>query len=140
MRQIWAFVGCFVGGLIIGIVAMVYLPATMESYFPELMGGGDLDGITGTVATKQRKGNDLLLTILTPEGAILATFKKKVTEIDILVDAGDTISLVRKDYRAFLEDPRIGRVRKQVEEPREQGSSAPPSQGPQKDLKEQVLQ
>jgi len=140
MRQIWGFVGSFLGGLVIGVVATLFAPKFVGPYLPDIM-GGNLDGIAGKVATKQREGNRLLLTILTPEGAILATFKNKVTEIDILVDAGDTISLARKDYRAFLEDPRIGRVRKQVEAPAQQAGGPPAlSREPEKDIKEQVLQ
>ncbi|MBI2369318.1 MAG: hypothetical protein HYV08_03620 [Deltaproteobacteria bacterium] len=62
---------------------------------------------------KQREEDRLLLTVLTPRGAILATFRQKVAEIDLLVDVGDTLTLGLPRYEPFLADPRIERVRKE---------------------------
>lgn len=138
-QQIWGFVGSFVAGLVIGIAATFFAPRIIGPYLPGTLGSG-VDGIEGKVSTKQRQGDRLVLTILTPEGAILATFKKKVAEIDILIAKGDKVTLARKDYRAFLDDPRIGRVRKQ-EPPRRQARRTPPPAEPtEKEIKNQVLQ
>jgi len=138
-QQIWGFVGSFVAGLVIGIVATFFAPRVIGPYLPGTFGSG-VDGIEGQVSIKQRQGDRLILTILTPEGAILATFKKKVMEIDILVAEGDKVTLARKDYRAFLDDPGIGRVRKK-ESTRQQVRRTPlPVQPTEKDLTKQVLQ
>ena len=143
MRQIWGFVGCFLGGLVIGITATFFAPRVIAPYLPGPF-RGTADGIEGKVATKQKEGDRLILTILPTEGAILATFKKKVTEIDILIAPGDRVTLAGKDYQAFLEDPAIGRVRKKEESLRKKARGAPSPLNPlkpiEKALKEQVLQ
>lgn len=143
MRQIGGLAGCFLGGLVIGITATVFAPRVISPYFPGLF-MGTADGIEGRVATKQIEGDRLILTILTDEGAILATFKKKVTEIDILVATGDRVTLARKDYQAFLDDPGIGRVRKKEEALRKMARMPPPPSTPleptEKEIKKQVLQ
>ncbi len=143
MRQIWGFVGCILGGLVIGITATFFAPRVIGPYLPSTF-IRTADGIEGRVATKQIKGDRLILTILTTEGAILATFKKKVTEIDILVATGDRVTLARKGYQAFLEDPGIGRVRKKEVTPRKMTRGTLPPSTPlepmEKELKKQVLQ
>ncbi len=137
--QIWGFVGSFVAGLVIGVVATFFAPRIIGPYLPGTLGSG-IDGIEGQVSIKQRQGDRLILTILTSEGAILATFTKKVAEIDILIAKGDKITLARKDYRAFLDDPGIGRVRKK-ESTRQQARRTPsPAEPTEKEIKKQVLQ
>ncbi len=139
MQHLWGFAGSFVGGLVLGVVITIFAPRFMGPYLPANMGGG-IDGIEGKVATKQKEADRLILTIHTAEGAILATFKEKITEIDILVATGDSITLARKNYKAFLENPGIGRVRKK-EPPRQSTSGTPPPPGPtEPNIKEQVLQ
>jgi hypothetical protein len=68
--------------------------------------------VKGAVVKKQAKPNRLLLTISSKEGAILATFKKKIAEISLLVDEGDSITLSVKEYDPFVTDPPILRVNK----------------------------
>jgi hypothetical protein len=70
------------------------------------------DHVEGIVVKKQQEVDRLLLTISAPEGAILATFKQKVTEIALLVDEGDTVSMNLRRYEPFVEDPTVVRVRK----------------------------
>ena len=102
----------FLLGLVLGITGTMLGPRVLEPYLPAAI-RGDLEGIEGEVMSKQRKGDRLLLTVQTSEGAILATFRKKLTEIDLLVAEGDMLTLARTGYRAFMDDPAIGRVRKQ---------------------------
>jgi len=68
--------------------------------------------VKGAVVRKQTDPNRLLLTISSKEGAILATFQKKIAENSLLVDEGDTITLAVKDYTPFVTDPPILRVNK----------------------------
>ena len=63
--------------------------------------------VKGTVVRKQTDPNRLLLTISSKEGAILATFQKKIAEISLLVDEGDTITLAVKDYTPFVTAPLV---------------------------------
>ncbi len=46
------------------------------------------------------------------EGALLVTFRKKLVEIDLLVQEGDTVALGIKSYRPFVDDPELRAVRK----------------------------
>ncbi len=64
MRQIWGFVGCFLGGLVIGITATFFAPRVIGPYLPSTF-MGTADGIEGIVSTKQLEGDRLILTILT---------------------------------------------------------------------------
>jgi hypothetical protein len=74
--------------------------------------GGKRESVTGVVTAKGTEGNQLLLTIVTPEGATLATFTKRVGEITLLVETGDRLTLTLGGYQPFLQDPPITRVRK----------------------------
>lgn len=137
--NLWGFVVTFLVGLVLGITGTVLGPRLLEPYLPTAI-RGDLEGIEGTVMSKQRKGDRLLLTVQTSEGAILATFKKKLTEIDLLVAEGDMLTLARTGYRAFMDDPAIGRVRKQ-KPTREQRPEKPLLSGTtEESIKGQVLQ
>ena len=72
--------------------------------------------VEGPVAAKPMQDDRLLLTIVTPSGAILGTFKKKIEEINLLVETGDTVALTIPGYQPFLEDPEITRVAKPMGE------------------------
>ena len=43
---------------------------------------------------------------------LLATFKKKVAEISLLIEEGDTVTLNIQTYQPFADDPPVMRVRK----------------------------
>ncbi len=66
--------------------------------------------IEGVVESKRWDDDRLLLTLVTADGAVLATFHRKVPEIDLLVAPGDSVSLALGRYRPFVEDPEIARV------------------------------
>ncbi len=102
----------FVIGIILGILCMIYLPKYVQPYLPESMVGKETV-VKGTVAAKEKKGNALLLTVNTPEGALLATFKMKADEVDLLVDEKDEIQFSLPKYMPFIDDPKIIRVVKE---------------------------
>ena len=107
----WLFILTFIVGLGLGIGGTYFAPDLLGPYLPAMFQRrGEL--VQGEVVAKQEKMPWLLLTINTPQGAILATFRKKVDEIALLVEVGDQIELVLRKYEPFVDDPRIKRVRK----------------------------
>lgn len=137
--QVGGFALTFFVGLVLGITGTVLGPRLLEPYLPSAI-RGDREGIEGAVMSKQRKGDRLLLTVQTSEGTILATFKKKLTEIDLLIAEGDMLTLARTGYRAFMEDPAIGRVRKQEHRQPQRLDKPLLSDTTDKRMKGQVLQ
>ncbi|MGD2151644.1 MAG: hypothetical protein PVG79_00160 [Gemmatimonadales bacterium] len=116
----------FLAGLILGIALALVGRSFLGSRLPDSI-AGRRESLDGVVTAKQLEEDRLLLTIVTPAGATLVTFKKRVAEIALLVDEGDRITLSLSQYQPFLEDPRIARVVPpdlHVEEP-----SAPDSAG-----------
>ncbi len=101
----------FLIGVVAGILLVVLARPFLTERLPEAV-GGTRASVEGLVTAKQREGDRLLLTIVTRNGASLATFAKKVNEIDLLVEEGDTVGLALAGYRPFLEDPDITRVAK----------------------------
>ncbi len=100
-------------GVAIGVTAVLYGPDYLEPIFPKSKKGG----IDGEVTSKLMEGNRLLITVKASEGAILVTFTKKVPEINLLVDKGDTVYLDIKDYKPFVDNPDINRVKKPDRKP-----------------------
>jgi hypothetical protein len=43
---------------------------------------------------------------------VLATFTKRVAEIDLLIEPGDTIALALRSDEPFVDDPQIERVKR----------------------------
>ncbi|MCH8055310.1 MAG: hypothetical protein IH857_04050 [Deltaproteobacteria bacterium] len=114
----------FLIGIAVGVGGTILGPDFIDPYLPEALRAEKME-IEGTVVTKRREGNWVLLMVRTPEGAILITFKQKAVEIDLLAAEGDKLTLKIKQYKPFLEDPVVTRVRKQ--EPTEQPEGAEPS-------------
>lgn len=110
MRR-WPIVLSFVLGLALGIAGTIAGPRLAGPYLPEWI-RGKTERIEGTVVRKQREKDRLLLTVQSPQGAILATFTRRVAEVDLLVDREDTVTLSVARYEPFVEDPVITRVRK----------------------------
>lgn len=111
-------------GIAMGIAAAILAPTYLGPYLPGGM-GPEYESIEGTVQAKLMKGEELLLTVDTPQGSVLATFKRKVAEIDLLVSQGDLITIGLKKYAPFVHDPPIIRVRKATGTP-----TAVPQAGP----------
>ncbi len=101
----------FVIGLVLGLILAVVARPFLGRRLPEAV-TGKREMLAGPVTAKQRSGDRLLLTIDTPAGASLATFEKRVDEIDLLIQAGDSVTVAVPQYRPFLEDPEIARVAK----------------------------
>lgn len=102
----------FVFGLILGILCTIYLPKYVKPYLPEFLAGNETV-LKGTVIVKEKKGETLLLTVSTPEGALLATFKQKTGEIDLLIKEKDEVQFTLPNYSPFIDDPKIIRVVKE---------------------------
>jgi len=91
---------------------MIYLPKYVQPYLPESMAGNETV-LKGTVIVKEKKGDALLLTVSTPQGALLATFKQKTGEIDLLIKENDEVQFTLPNYTPFIDDPKIVRVVKE---------------------------
>lgn len=98
-------------GAVIGVAGTILLPDLMSPYLPQGVGGTE-SIVQGVVKAKRETGERLLLTVVTPDGAILATFVENVPEVALLVDEGDTVSLALGRYDPFVTDPPIRAVRK----------------------------
>lgn len=61
---------------------------------------------------KQREANRLLLKVGTAQGPMLVTFTQKVAELDLLLEPGDTVTLITTGYATFVEDPTLDRVQR----------------------------
>lgn len=103
----------FVIGLVLGILGTIFLPNHVRPYIPEWMTGKPAVIVKGTVTAKLKKENALLLTVNTPDGVLLATFKKKVDEINLLINEKDAIEFTLPKYMPFIDDPKVIRVVKE---------------------------
>lgn len=103
----------FLAGIVVGVVAMVFGPRYLGDYLPGSIGGRTAN-VTGVVTRKLAEDTRLLLTVVTDSGAVLATFKDRTTEIDLLVEEGDSVTFALAAYAPFVDDPRLGRVVKPV--------------------------
>lgn len=99
-------------GIALGVSATILAPKLAGPYLPESL-RAKTEVVEGVVDRKLREQDSLLLTVQTSQGTVLATFKQKVAEIDLLVQKGDTVTLALRRYEPFAEDPAIQRVRKQ---------------------------
>jgi len=109
MRRWW--VVAFVLGLAAGVAGTLLIPRLAGPYLPGVL-RGTTELVEGEALRKERQEDRLLLTVVTEEGAILATFVQQAGEIDLLVDEGDTVILALRGYEPFVTDPRIEGVKK----------------------------
>ena len=109
--KMWFILLIFLVGIGIGLGAPSVAPKYLGSYFPKGL-TAKRSGVHGTVVKKQVDQDRLLLTISAPDGALLATFEKNLTEVALLVDQGDSITLDVHVYAPFVKDPPILRVKK----------------------------
>lgn len=117
----------FFFGLLLGIGGTIFLPDYVRPYIPEWV-IGKATVVKGTVTAKQKKEKVLLLTVNTPEGALLATFNKKVDEVSLLVNEKDTIEFTLPKYTPFVEDPKIIRITKEQQAAPEPAPVAMPAE------------
>ncbi|GJL55024.1 MAG: hypothetical protein NPIRA02_21560 [Nitrospirales bacterium] len=114
MKKLWLFLFIFLVGIGLGLGAPSLAPQYLGQYFPTGL-SATRAGVEGVVVKKQSEEARLLLTISAPDGALLATFEKKITEISLLVDEGDVVTLDTRVYAPFVTDPPILRVKKSGE-------------------------
>jgi hypothetical protein len=115
----------FLVGIAVGIGGTMVAPDMVAPYLPAALKVNKTVTVEGEVIRKVREGDHLLLTVQTTQGTVLATFRKKVAEIELLVQQGDTLTLTVSRYEPFVSDPAIERVRKQDLALRPQGSALP---------------
>ncbi len=110
MRGWLILVGTLLVGMVVGFGAAARGPALIAPYLPKA-GGGAGERIEGQVVRKQREGNRLLVKVTTAQGPMLVTFTQKVADLDVLLDPGDTVTLVIPGYATFVENPVLERVK-----------------------------
>jgi hypothetical protein len=96
-------------GILLGVVGTLFVPNYVRPFLPESFAGKETV-VTGTVLAKQKEKQALLMTVNTPQGALLATFMRKTAEVDLLVNEKDQIEFTLQKYTPFIEDPKIKRV------------------------------
>jgi len=124
----------FVVGLILGVLGAIYLPGYARPYIPEWAMGKETV-VKGTVVAKQKKENALLLTLNTAEGALLATFTRKVDEISLLVSEKDAIEFTLPKYAPLIDNPKIVRIQKEQQAAPEPAPAARPAEKGLKEVK-----
>ena len=105
-RWVWLLTG-----LVLGALAGVFGPELAAPYLPTMLQAGG-EEVTGPVVGKRVEGDRVLLTVDTEQGAVLATFRQRVPEIDLLVEEGDTVTLGIPAYAPLVDDPSLAAVRK----------------------------
>ena len=98
-------------GVMLGIGAVTMGPALVAPYLPKSISGPG-ERIQGEVLRKQREANRLLLKVGTAQGPMLVTFTQKVAELDLLLEPGDTVTLITSSYATFVDDPSLDRVQR----------------------------
>ena len=129
MKRWVGFLIVFLMGLAVGIAGAILVPKTAGRYLPV----GKEVVVEGEVVRKLKEQDRLLLTVRTGEGTLLATFKKRVTEIDLLVSERDLLALAIRRYEPFVDDPSIRRVRKPEGATPSTDQPAEPAASPGKD-------
>jgi hypothetical protein len=113
-------------GVVVGVRVAYRGPALIAPYLPKAVNGPG-EHIEGQVVRKHRDGNRLLVT--TAQGPLLVTFTQKVPDLEVLLDAGDTVTLVISGYATFIDDPILERVKEpaRAQAPSSSPSTPPPS-------------
>lgn len=119
------------GGFILGFLSAVIIdlvaPELLEPYTRQFIPATQIESVRGTVVKKDRESNRLLMTLSTPKGVLLATFTKKIEELDLLIAEGYTTTIRLRTYSPFVENPVIERVEASTAD---QGSDSNPSATP----------
>lgn len=110
MRGWTILIGTFVVGVVVGFSVANRGPALIAPYVHKASSSSG-EHIEGQVVRKQREGNRLLVKINTAQGPMLVTFTQKVADLDVLLDPGDTVTLMIPGYATFVEDPVFERIK-----------------------------
>jgi hypothetical protein len=100
-------------GVTLGVTGTILVPRYLGDYLPGMLRGSE-ETLEGPVLGKRTEEGRLLLTVQANQGAVLATFRDRVPEIDLLVGVGDTVTLGVARYEPFVEDPDFLGIRKAV--------------------------
>lgn len=101
----------FLAGLAVGVAATILAPRYVAPHLPGALGGGRIE-VEGRVLEKQREEDRLLLTLDSERGAVLATFRERIPELNLLVSKGDRVTLSMNEFRPFVDRPRLVGVKK----------------------------
>ena len=119
MKSLMVYISVFVLGVGLGLGAPFLAARYAQPYIPQFLQEA-VHPLTGTVTHKERQQDRLLMTVTTRDGTILATFRKQVPEIDLLVEEQDSVTLDVKQYEPFVTDPpviKVNKLTRQVPEP-----------------------
>lgn len=105
-RWIWLLLG-----VALGVAAALLAPRYVAPHLPPALGGG-LVTVQGEVLDKERESGRLLFTLDSERGAMLATFRDRISELDLLVGRGDSVTLAMAEFRPFVDDPNLVGVKK----------------------------
>lgn len=97
-------------GVVLGAGSAVFLPRYLGQYVPQLV--SEPPALEGEVMDKQLDADRLVLKVSTEDGVLLASFTARQSDVDLLVETGDSIQLEADRYRPFLENPGVVSVRK----------------------------
>ncbi len=98
-------------GIVLGVTGAVLAPPLVSPHLPRSITAGS-DQVVGEVVAKSKEVDRLLVTVSGERGAVLVTVTKRIKEIDLLVEVGDSVTLVMSAYKPFVKDPAIAGVRK----------------------------
>src|SRR5215510_12284429 len=106
----WTILGVtLLVGIGVGVAGVRLLPPVAGAYLPALLAHAPL--VEGRVVKKQREPDRVLFKVQTEHGPVLATFTRKVAEIDLLVEPGDVLVLRLPPDQTFVDDPVMERVK-----------------------------
>jgi hypothetical protein len=92
-------------GILLGVALSYYFPRYAGPYLENITSPDA--ALEGEVTDKVSESGRLVLKVSTEDGVLLASFVERRSDVDMLVDAGDTIALEADRYRPFLEEPAI---------------------------------
>ena len=116
MRGWVVLIGTFLVGAVVGFGVANRGSALIAPYIPQAVSEAG-KRIEGQVVRKQRDGNRLLVKISTAQGPMLVAFTQKVADLDVLLDSGDTVTLIASGYATFVDDPILERVKEPARAP-----------------------
>ena len=99
-------------GLALGAGGAMLGSQYLGSHLPAFMQTAK-ETLEGKVVKKQKDPQRLLLTVSTPNGSTLASFIKQASDVDLLVEQGDRVTLGVRQYEPFITDPIVLHVQKE---------------------------
>jgi len=118
MKGWMVLIGVLLVGGALGVVGTLRLPSLAAPYLHSPF-ATPTHSVEGRVTRKVREQGRVLARIELDHAVVLATFTKKASEIDLLLQEGDLVRLALPETRPFAEDPVI----EAVQHP---GPAAPP--------------